>query len=329
MKNKANMNIKYARKRNFIIISIVILIAILSFQFYKPNYPKQVLQKETDSTLVKKHLVALTKTPKYRNSENVDQLDSIANYIKNDFAMYSDSVSFQEFKVDGKVYKNVIASFGTEHKKRIIVGAHYDVFGAQDGADDNATGTTALLELARLLKGEKLNYRIDLVAYTLEEPPYFRTENMGSYIHAKYLKDKNIDVFGMVSVEMIGYFDDAPNSQNYPLGLLSLFYGNKGDFITVVKTFNAGKFANKFNKTYKESGQIKTETFTAPKFLQGIDYSDHLNYWKFGYSSLMLTDTSFFRNKNYHKATDTVETLDIPRMCTVIDGLFYTLAKLQ
>lgn len=329
MKNKANMKIKYARKRNFIVISIVILITFLSFQFYRPNYAKLVLQKETDSTLVKKHVVALTKTPKYRNSENVDQLDSIANYIKNDFAKYCDSVSFQEFKVDGKVYKNVIASFGTELKKRIIVGAHYDVCGAQDGADDNATGTTALLELARLLKGEKLNYRIDLVAYTLEEPPYFRTENMGSYIHAKYLKDKNIDVFGMVSVEMIGYFDDAPDSQNYPLGLLSLFYGNKGDFITVVKTFNAGKFANKFNKTYKESGQIKTETFTAPKFLQGIDYSDHLNYWKFGYSSLMLTDTSFFRNKNYHKATDTVETLDIPRMCTVIDGLFYALTNLQ
>jgi hypothetical protein len=304
-------------------------IAFLSFQLYEPHHPKQNLTKKTDSILVKKHLIALTEIPKFRNHKNVDQLDSVANYIKNDFAKYADSVSFQEYKVDGKIYKNVIASFGTENKKRVIVGAHYDVCGDQDGADDNATGTTALLELARLLKGEKLNYRIDLVAFTLEEPPYFRTENMGSYIHAKYLKDNNIDVFGMVSVEMIGYFTDARDSQNYPLGLLSLFYGDKGDFITIVKKLNAGTFANEFNKKYKESGQIKTKTFASPKFLQGIDYSDHLNYWKFGYSALMLTDTSFFRNENYHKSTDTIETLDIPRMCNVIDALFYTITKLE
>lgn len=90
------------------------------------------------------------------------------------------------------------------------------------------------------------------MSYTLEEPPYFRTENMGSYIYAKHLKDNNVDVFGMVSVEMIGYFDDKPNSQNYPIDLLSWFYGDKCDFITVVKTFNAGKFASEFNKLYKK-----------------------------------------------------------------------------
>lgn len=312
-------------KRYTILLLLHVVFILLSFQSCNPNYTQQNLSKSTDSIQVRKHLNALVKTTNFRNFENVEQLDLVAAYIKDDFSKYSDSVSFQEFTVDGQIYKNVVASFGTENKKRIIVGAHYDVCGEQDGADDNATGTTALLELARMLSGEKLNYRIDLVAYTLEEPPYFRTENMGSYIHAKSLKDNDIDVFGMVSVEMIGYFDDKTDSQNYPLDLLSWFYGDKGDFITVVKTFNAGKFANDFNTLYKKSDQIKTQTFTAPKLLQGIDYSDHLNYWKFGYSAVMLTDTSFFRNKNYHKVTDTIETLDIPRMCKVIDGLFYTL----
>lgn len=329
MENSEVKNRNFWQKRNIIPISLLFIVAFLSLQFCEPNYPDQNLSKKTDSVLVKNHLIALTKLPKFRNYKNIDQLDSVANYIKKDFAKYSQEVSFQEFKVEGKIYKNVIASFGTENKKRIIVGAHYDVCEDQEGADDNASGTTALLELARMLQGEKLNYRIDLVAYTLEEPPYFRTENMGSYIHAKNLKDNNTDVFGMISVEMIGYFTDEPNSQDYPLGLLSMFYGDKGDFITLVKTFSAGKFANDFNKIYKKSGQIKTETFTAPKFLQGIDYSDHLNYWKFGYSALMITDSSFFRNKNYHKPTDTIETLDIPRMCKVIDGLFYTLTNLE
>lgn len=188
---------------------------------------------------------------------------------------------------------------------------------------------TALLELARMLKDQKLNYRIDLIAYTLEEPPYFRTENMGSHIHAQYLKDHNIDVYGMVSVEMIGYFKDEKDSQSYPLGILSWVYGNKGDFITLVKKFGAGDFVNQFSNQFKESNQIKTETFTAPKFVKGTDFSDHLNYWKFGYSALMITDTSFFRNKNYHQTTDTLETLDLVRMTRVIDGIFFSLIHMK
>lgn len=157
----------------------------------------------TDTIAIKNHLKNITKTPSYRNHQNIEQLNATANYIKTDFLMYSDSVSFQEYEVDGKVYKNVICSFGTENPQRIIVGAHYDVCGNQKGADDNASGVAALLELARQLKEQKLNKRIDLVAYTLEEPPHFRTKYMGSYIHAKYLSDHKIDVFGMLSVEMM------------------------------------------------------------------------------------------------------------------------------
>ncbi|KXH83706.1 hypothetical protein AU378_14395 [Chryseobacterium kwangjuense] len=249
--------------------------------------------------------------------------------MQQNFSKYGDSTTFQEYPVDDKIYKNVITSFGMENKKRIIIGAHYDVCGDQQGADDNATGVTALLELARMLKGQKLNYRIDLVAYTLEEPPYFRTENMGSYIHAKYLKDHHIKVYGMASVEMIGYFREEKDSQSYPLGVLSWVYGNKGDFITLVKKFGAGDFVNNFTTHFKEANQIKTETFTAPKFVKGTDFSDHLNYWKFGYSALMITDTSFFRNKNYHETTDTLETLDLPRMTRVIDGIFLSLIHLK
>jgi len=209
-----------------------------------------------DTILIKQHLVNITKTEKFRNHKNINQLNEIANYIKTSFQTYTDSITFQEFDVNGKTYKNVIASFGTEHKKRVIIGAHYDVCGNQEGADDNASGVVGLLELARMLKDKQLNYRIDLVAYTLEEPPHFKTEYMGSYIHAKYLKDNNIDIYGMLSVEMIGYFSDEKKSQTYPVGLLSLFYGNKGNYITLVRKFGSGKFARKFVKHYKKSKTI-------------------------------------------------------------------------
>ena len=287
------------------------------------------ISAQSDTSLIKSHLKILTKTPRFRNHNNIDQLNLTADYIKTIFEKSSDSVSVQEYNVDQKTYKNIICSFGTENKKRIIIGAHYDVCGDQEGADDNASGVVGLLELSRLLQGKKLDYRIDLVAYTLEEPPYFRTEFMGSYIHAKSLNEAKADIYGMISLEMIGYFKEEAKSQDYPLGILSVKYGNKGNYITIVKKFGSGPFVHKFSKSFKSTKSILTKTFSGPPALPGIDFSDHLNYWKFNYDALMITDTSFYRNKNYHQKTDTMETLDIPRMSKVIDGVYNGIISLN
>jgi hypothetical protein len=281
-----------------------------------------------DTAIIKAHLATITKTEKFRTFKNTGQLDKTADYIQKIFKEHCDSVSIQEYVVNGRSYKNIICSFGTENKKRIIAGAHYDVCGNQQGADDNASGVTGLLELSRLLRGQKLNYRIDLVAYSTEEPPYFATQGMGSYVHAKSLVDSKTDVYGMVSLEMIGYFSDKRKSQHYPIGILSLFYGRTGNYITLVKKFGAGKFARKFSKKFKNTKIIRTKKFVGPKFMPGIDWSDHLYYWKFGFSALMVTDTAFNRNKNYHEPTDTMETLDLARMAKVIDAVYLALIAL-
>lgn len=283
----------------------------------------------SDTTKIKAHLTAITKTPQPRNHKNIDQLTKTASYIFNEFSHYADTVYFQSYEADGKEYKNVVCVFGSSNTKTVVVGAHYDVCDNQEGADDNASGTVGLLELARLLKGKQLNYRIEMVAYTLEEPPYFRTDKMGSYIHAKSLVDNKTDVYGMVCLEMIGYFDDAKKSQDYPIGILSWVYGNKGNYITLVNKFGKGKFARKFNREFKSQKLINTKKFVAPKWMQGIDFSDHLNYWKFGFSSLMITDTAFYRNKNYHKKTDRMETLNFSKMAQVIDSTLETLINLK
>ena len=219
--------------------------------------------------------------------------------------------------------------FGNQSAKTIVIGAHYDVCGNQDGADDNASGVVGLLELAKSLKGEKLNYRIEIVAYTLEEPPYFRTKNMGSFIHAKSLYENKTNVYGMFCLEMIGYFDDSKKSQDYPIGPLSLIYGNRGNYITLVNKFSKGQFSRTFNKQFKNQRLIKTKKFTAPAKMPGIDFSDHLNYWAFDFSALMLTDTAFFRNKNYHENTDTIETLDLLRMSKVIESVYNTIITMK
>ncbi len=282
-----------------------------------------------DTTRIIKHMTQITKTEKPRNYKELDQLNAIAGYILKEFSTYSDSAYFQEYKVADRIYKNVICSFGPKEARTVVVGAHYDVCLDQEGADDNASGVVGLLELARLLKDQQLNYRIELVAYTLEEPPFFRSEYMGSFIHAQSLDQNKTDVYGMVCLEMIGYFSDKPRSQEYPIGIMSLFYGKKGNYITMIKKTNAGKFARKFSSSYKKKKMIRTKRFTGPQSIQGIDFSDHLNYWKFGFSAVMVTDTAFFRNRNYHQKSDTMETLDFHRMSKVIDGVFSVLVSLQ
>jgi Zn-dependent M28 family amino/carboxypeptidase len=282
---------------------------------------------QSDTNTIKAHMTVLTQTAQSRNYRNVAQLDEIADYLLKDFSRYADTAYFQTYQVGSRTYRNVIASFGTEHRERIIVGAHYDVCGEQEGADDNASGTTGLLEIARQLAGKKQDHRIDLVAFTLEEPPYFRSEHMGSYIHAQSLVHDSADVKGMICLEMIGYFADEKRTQDYPIGALRLFYGSRGNYITLVNKFGPGKFARRFTRKFKRGSAVTAKQFKGPKRLTGIDFSDHLNYWAVGISAVMVTDTAFYRNKSYHQHTDTMDKLDYRRMAQVIDAVVISIEE--
>ncbi len=276
---------------------------------------------QSDTTLLRKHVVELTENPRARNYLHPDRLNEVSNYIFSELNKTADTCFFQNYQVNGITYRNVVARINGKSSKRIVIGAHYDVCGNQPGADDNASGIAGLLELGRLIPRDSLENTIELVAYTLEEPPFFRTDLMGSYVHAKSLKDAHVEVSGMISLEMIGYYDTKKGSQHYPLGFLKLFYGSKGDFITVVNKFGPGKFARKFTKKFKKAATIEAKHFKGPKRLTGIDFSDHLNYWRFGFSALMLTDTAFYRNFHYHQQSDTIYLLNFARMKEVVDAV--------
>lgn len=312
--------------RNLTLILIVFLVLSHTSCARKISVTHNVL---TDTVRIENDLKVITKTAKSRNYKNIETLNFVADYIYNELSKNCDTVYFQTYNVDGVEYKNVIGSIGIDKPERIIVGAHYDVAGNQEGADDNASGVTGVLELSRLLSKESLKYQIDFVAYSLEELPFFRTKYMGSNVHAKMLFEKQQKVKGMICLEMIGYYNDEPKSQSYPIGLLKLFYGDKGDYITVVQKFGNGKFGRQVKKLMKNQKLIKTKSFSAPAKLPGIDFSDHQNYWKYGYSAVMITNTAFYRNENYHKPTDTMETLDLKRMALVIDQVFLTIKELK
>lgn len=276
---------------------------------------------QVDTLELEAQLTALTKG-NYRHYRNVQRLDSVAAYIFQELAMYADTVYYQEYTFNNQVYRNVIAVFNPAGESVRVVGAHYDACGEQEGADDNASGVVGLLQLAKLLDKEEIEDRLELVAYTLEEPPFFRTEMMGSYQHAKSLAERKVKVTGMICLEMIGYFDDAKHSQDYPAGGMSMIYGSQGDYIALVSKMKYGAFIREFMQAFEASNKIKTKRLEAPASMTGVDFSDHLNYWAFGFEALMVTDTAFYRNKNYHEKGDVMETLDLEKMACVIEAVF-------
>ena len=282
-----------------------------------------------DTTRLRQHLQFLTSTPQPRNYQHPAVLDSVAAYIQRHFrAAGAHSVGTQPYALRGQTYRNVLGSFGPADGPRLIIGAHYDVCGDQPGADDNGTGVAALLELARLLgRQPALPYRIDLVAYTLEEPPFFRTPNMGSYVHAASLKAAGVPVRGMVALEMLGYYADRRGTQHYPIWPLKFIYGSRGNYVTVAQKFGNGRFGRQFARRYRGVAALPVKRFKAPAWLPGIDFSDHLNYWKFGFPAVLLTDTAFYRNRSYHETTDTLSRLDMRRLGLAVEAIMATVQQ--
>lgn len=282
----------------------------------------------SDIALVKRHVTFLSSIHPPRNFTNLRSLEQSANYIATEIGRYTKAIRLQEFKVSGRTYKNVIANFGPQQAETIVVGAHYDVCGDQPGADDNASGVAGLILLAKYLAENKavLKSNYELVFYSLEEPPYFRTEHMGSAVHAASLKANKVRVKYMLSLETIGYYSDAKGSQSYPTGL-SFFYPSEGNFIAAVGRRADGNLISEFKNKFRQHSPLKIITLAAPSFVKGIDFSDQLNYWAEGYTAAMVTDTAFLRNHNYHEVSDKPETLDYEKIVQVIQGVYGVVAQ--
>ncbi|AKV03224.1 hypothetical protein AKJ09_09887 [Labilithrix luteola] len=265
-----------------------------------------------------------------RDSTSLENLEAAASFIETTASKAGARITSQSFDVPGAKgpFRNVVASFGRadEAAERIVVGAHYDACGAHPAADDNASGVAGLLELARLLGASRtaldaLPVRIDLVAYSTEEPPYFATPHMGSVHHAQSLANKGVRVRAMLALEMIGYFSDAEDSQHYPSIAVRPFYPSRGNFIALVGRDDDAAIARTVKSAMLGTRAIPTYSMTGPFVLPGVDWSDHRSYWSAGYPALMVTDTAFLRNQAYHTDGDRPETLDYARMAAVVQGV--------
>ena len=274
-----------------------------------------------------KHLEFLTGIRPFRNSRNLESLKIASDYIQAEFEAYGLTIQHQKWNYGKFEYTNIIASYNPGKEKRLIAGAHYDVYDNQSGADDNTSGVAGMLQLAKktMATQPELPYGIDFVAYCLEEPPHFGTKNMGSYVHAESLNKTNADVVGMICLDMIGYFSDEPDSQHYPMPELSKRFPTVGNYIAVIGLQDHAAFSKQVSDSMKAAGTIDLHMINFPSIDGLAGLSDHRNYWHFGYDAVMINNTAKFRNPNYHKVTDTVDTLDLEKMGAVIEAVFKTI----
>ena len=312
------------KRVSFIIFLLLIMpIFITWILVAQPTITKNAPSNLTlDSSRLKAHVLKLTNDYFPRSYRDTENLDQCAEYILAHFKKAGADTSIQEFTVRGKKYQNVIGYFGDKTGERIIIGAHYDAYLNTPGADDNASGISGLIELAYLIGKEKIHADIEFVAYSLEEPPFFGTEDMGSAHHARLLHDRNDRVKCMIALEMIGYFSSEPGSQLYLIPALKIFYPNDGNFIGIVGRLDQIKIVRKIKGLMKGATDLPVYSINAPLIVTGIDFSDHINYWKYGYDAVMITDTAFYRNQEYHKPGDTAERLNYESMAKAVIQVF-------
>ena len=299
-----------------------------------------------DADRLKRDVSRLASIKPSRSIHNTAALLLAADHIEAEFAATGCVVERHVFQYSGRSFRNIACSFGPADADRVLLGAHYDVFqhsrpvsagddgsstARMPGADDNASGVAGILEVARLIGREKpvLTHRVELVAFTLEEfvEPSKDGEpvNIGSHRYVLDLKQRGVAVKLMVSVEMIGYFDDQPGSQTFPDPLtpvLSLYYPTTGNFIGVIGRSFDRALVSRVRALMQVSRRVPVYSINAPTFVPGIDRSDHKNFWAEDYPAVMVTDTAEFRNPNYHSPGDTPDTLDYDRMAVVVQGLY-------
>jgi hypothetical protein len=271
-----------------------------------------------DKELLYRHVEFLTTLRPFRNYRNPESLERVCLYLKSEFNKYGLEAVEQTFQARGTEYKNIIATYNREKQRRMIVGAHYDVCGDQPGADDNASAVAGLLETARMVAEAKpdIDYRIDFVSFCLEEPPFYSTPEMGSYIHAKSMNEFKADIIGLINFEMIGYFHNG--DQAYPLPELSEIYPKEANFIAVVGKHKYHAFNQKVYGLMKADAEIDVQLIDHPMIESLASMSDQRNYWEFDIPGLMINDTSFIRNPNYHEMSDDIDTLCFDSMQKVV-----------
>lgn len=285
-------------------------------------------QSKPDS--LRKHVVKLCAFPTSRSIVHSVYLTKAGWYIEKQFRNYSDHIELQHYPFHDDTVFNVIASFGPRDASRIIVGAHYDVSEGIPGADGNASGVSCLIELARLLHRHdgNLPVRIDLVAFTLGGIKLSKFSFSGSNYFVKSLIQDSVSVLGMLNLDGVGFYSDAPGSQHYPMRHYAWMHGKRGDFLALVLWPGTGLFPRVMRGLFMQyTTGLRIVKFKPIVPFEGFTDGDHMNFIRWKIPAMLLTNTRTYRNKYFNRDLDTYETLDYFRMSRTTDMLYRALIR--
>jgi hypothetical protein len=291
--------------------------------FRGPRPPLDAGEKATAARL-STHLRAVASEP--HNVVYPQALERAAQYIEQELRAIGLAPVAHVFEADGIAVRNievVLEPQGADADTPcVVIGAHYDAPDDCPGANDNGSGVAALIELARMLseRGLPLQRRLRLAFFVNEEQPYGKTELMGSWRYARALAERSEKVTGMIALETLGYFSDAPGSQRFPPPF-GLIYPDTGNFVAFVALPGGRAFLRAAIGAFRRQASFPSIGGLAPGFIEGIDLSDHWAFHQFDFPALMVTDTAPFRNPHYHELTDTPETVDVESLARITHAL--------
>lgn len=285
----------------------------------------------TDATAerLRDHVYRLAGTIGERNVYRPQALHAAEDYITQIWHGLGYTVVPQTYTVKGVRSANLeITRAGSASPEEIIlIGAHYDSVIGSPGANDNASGVAALLELSRLFTTVAPARTLRLVAFVNEEPPFFNIGQPGSMLYAREARRRGDNIRLMAALETIGCYRDEPGSQSYP-PLLRYWYPDRGDFVAFISNFRSRRVMHRFARAFRAASDFPLEHAALPAIIPGVAWSDHLSFWRHRYRAMMITDTAFYRYPYYHTAQDTPERLDYHSLARLTTGLCRALVAL-
>ena len=278
---------------------------------------------------LRRHVEALAGKIGERHVGRPKALLAAESFVSGELASLGYDVARQTYLAQGVESSNleVVIPGDSRASEIVLVGAHYDTVPGSPGADDNASGVAGVIEIARALRDARPARTVKLVAFVNEEPPFFYFGEMGSRVYARAARQRGDDIRVMLSLEMIGCYSDAAESQAYP-PLLGFFYPQAGNFIAFVSNLRSRRTLREVVRAFKGGSDFPVEKLASPGTVPGVSWSDQLSFWREGYAGVMVTDTAFYRYRHYHQASDTPDRIDYARMAKVVDGLTKAVASL-
>lgn len=279
---------------------------------------------------LKSHVTTLASEIGERHVGRGATLAAAAKHIATELLDVGCDIEGQTFEVAGQDVHNIIAE-QTGHSRPeeiLVVGAHYDSVPGCPGANDNASGVAALLEIARACRQRTFARTVRLVAFANEEPPFFQTSAMGSLVYARHCLAAGDRILGMCAIETIGCYTNDRGTQRYPAFPIGWCYPDTGNFVAVVSDRRSRRWLREATAAFRASTAFPIEAAALPPWLPGVGWSDHWAFWQAGYPALMVTDTAPYRYPYYHTSSDTPDKLNYAAFARVTAGLIGMVERL-